>query len=101
VSDTINFLDFASQSYLESIGEGPSGAPMLEPMQWILGLYNTNIMNLLYIPHFGNCKEINGCVKHLLSRVHKGILWMDRRVPINVDLIATITLPIDGEKLEQ
>jgi hypothetical protein len=53
--------------------------PLLEPAQWILGLYNTDIM-----------------------KVHRGILWMDRPVPINVDLIATITgLPTDGEKPEQ
>jgi hypothetical protein len=59
-------------------------------------------MNLLDIPHFGHGKHINGCVKHLLARVDGGILWMDRPVPINVDLIATITgLPMDGEKPEQ
>jgi hypothetical protein len=47
-------------------------------------------------------KHINGCVKKLLAWVHGGILWMDRPVPINVDLIATITgLPMDGEKPEQ
>jgi hypothetical protein len=90
------------QSYLESRGEGPSGAPLLEPAQWILGLYNIGIMNLLDIPHFGCGKYINGCVKQLLARVHGGILWMDRLVPINVDLIAEITgLPTDGEKPEQ
>jgi hypothetical protein len=99
VSDAIKFPDLAAQSYLERRGEGPSGAPLLEPAQWILGLYNTDIMNLLDIPHFGHGKHINGCVKQLLARVHRGILWMDRPVPINVDLIATITgLPTDGEK---
>jgi hypothetical protein len=59
-------------------------------------------MNLLDIPHFGCGKHINGCVKQLLSRVHEEILWMDRPIPINVDLIASITrLPADGEKMEQ
>jgi hypothetical protein len=59
-------------------------------------------MNLFNIPHFGCGKKINGCVKKLLAWVHKGILWMDMPVPINFDLIATITgLPMDGEKLEQ
>jgi hypothetical protein len=53
------------------------------------------------MPHFGCGKHINGCVKKLLERVYGGILWMERPVPINVDLIATITgLPIDGEKPE-
>jgi hypothetical protein len=62
-----------------------------------LELYNTGIMNLLDIPHFGCGKQINGCVKQLLERVHGGVLWMDRLVPINVDLITTIIgLPMDG-----
>jgi hypothetical protein len=87
---------------MECKGEGPSGVPLLEPVQWILGLYNTGIMNLLDIPHFGHGKHINGCVKQLLERVHGGVLWMDRPMPINVDLIATITgLPMDGEKPEK
>jgi hypothetical protein len=102
VSDATKFPYLAAQSYLESRGEGPSGAPLLEPAQWILGLYNTGIMNLLDIPHFGHGKYINACVKQLLARVHGGILWMDRPVPINVDLITEITgLPTDGEKPEQ
>jgi hypothetical protein len=102
VSDAIKFPDLATQSYLERRGDSPLGAPLLEPAQWILGLYNTCIMNLMYIPHFGHGKKINGCVNHLLARVHRGILWMDRPMPINVNLIATITwLPTNGEKPEQ
>jgi hypothetical protein len=59
-------------------------------------------MNLLDFPHFGWGKHINACIKKLLARVHGGILWMDRSVPITVDLIATITgLPTDGENPEQ
>jgi hypothetical protein len=59
-------------------------------------------MNLLEIPHFGCRKHINGCVKQLLVRVHKGILWIERSVPININLIAMITgLPIYGEKSDQ
>jgi hypothetical protein len=55
-------------------------------------------MNLIVILHFGHGKHINGCVKQLLAMVHGGILWMDRPVPINVDLIAKITgIPMDGE----
>jgi len=58
-------------------------------------------MNFLNIPHFGHGKHINGCVKQLLAWVHGGILWMDRLMLINVDLIETITeLPMDGENLE-
>jgi hypothetical protein len=31
------------------------------------------------------------CEKHLLARVHGGILWMDRLFPIDVSLISKIT----------
>jgi hypothetical protein len=59
-------------------------------------------MNLLDIPHFGHGKHINGCVKQLLARVHGGILWIDKTMPINVDLIIVITrLPTYGEKPDQ
>jgi hypothetical protein len=76
--------------------------PLLESMQWILWLYNTDIMNLLDVPHFGWGKHINSCIKKLLAQVHGMILWMDRPMPIMVDLIAAITrLPKDGEKPEQ
>ena len=35
----------------------------------------------------------------MLAWVHRDILWMDRPVAVNVDLIATITwLPTDGKK---
>jgi hypothetical protein len=71
----------------------------MEPKQWIQGLYNTGIMNLLEIPHFGRGKDVNNCVKKLLEVVHGGILWLDTQVSIDVDLIAKITgLPTNGEK---
>jgi hypothetical protein len=38
VSDDTKFLDLVAHNYLESRGEGPSGVPLLEPSQWILGL---------------------------------------------------------------
>jgi hypothetical protein len=70
VSNTTKFPYLAAQSYRESRGEGPLGAPLLEHAQWILGLCNTDIMNLLDISHFRHEKHINGCVKQLLTRVH-------------------------------
>jgi hypothetical protein len=102
VVDVTKFPDLASQNYLESRGEGSSGMPVLEPTQWILGIYNTSIMNLLDVPHFGRGKHINACIKQLLACMHGIILWMDRPVCITVDLNAGITwLPTDGEKPEQ
>jgi hypothetical protein len=35
------FPKFVKHIYMESKGEGPSRDPILEPKQWIAGLYNT------------------------------------------------------------
>jgi hypothetical protein len=92
VTDKEKFLDFMQEVYLEDRGEvRPLGKPILEPVQWITGLYNSGIMNLLDIPHFGRGKNVGLCVKQLLARVHGGILWMEKPVPIDVDRIANIT----------
>jgi hypothetical protein len=103
VRDTEKFLDLAQENYLEDMGEiGPLGIPVLEPTHWITRLYNSGIMNLLDIPHFGHGKNVGLCVKKLLARVHGGILWMDRPVPIDVALIAKITVfPTIGAQLEE
>ena len=51
------------------------------------------------IPHFGRGKDVNACVKKLLDLVHEGILWMNRPISIDVELIVEITgLPTDGAK---
>jgi hypothetical protein len=102
VTDKDKFPEFVPQVYMERKGTSSSGVPILEPKQWITGLYNTGIMNLLEIPHFGWGKDVNNCVKQLLALVHGGILWMDRPVSIDVDLIAEITgMPTDGENPSQ
>jgi hypothetical protein len=71
---------------------------VLHPKQWIIGLFNTCIMNFLEIPHFGRGKYVNNCVKQLLTVLHGGFLWMDKLVSIDVELISFIIgLPSDGE----
>lgn len=54
-------------------------------------LQPSGLLNLLQIPHFGQINEINVVVKVLLSCVHGGHLWLDRRVNITIDLIHQIT----------
>jgi hypothetical protein len=48
-------------------------------------------MNLLDIPHFGHSTNVGICVKKLVARVHGGIIWIDRPVQINMELITNIT----------
>jgi hypothetical protein len=58
VHDTTQFPDLAKEAYLANTGEiGPLGKLIMELAQWIAGLYNSGIMNLLDIPHFGRSKN--------------------------------------------
>jgi hypothetical protein len=104
VHDAKKFLDLENQTYLEDTWEiGPIGRPIMEPAQWIIGLYNSGIMNLLDIPHFGHSKNVGLCIKqHLSNIVHRDILWMDRIVDIDVALIAKIIgFPTIGAQPEE
>jgi hypothetical protein len=63
IADRDKFFEFEQLVYMESKGVGSYGIPILEPKQWIIGLYNIGIMNLLEIPHFGRGNDVNDCVK--------------------------------------
>jgi hypothetical protein len=43
------------------------------------------------IPHFGRHQEVNACVRLLLSCYHRGYLWLDRRITVDLILINQIT----------
>jgi hypothetical protein len=99
VRDMDKFLDLLQQVYLERRGVNAKGIPIMEPKQWIHGLYNTCIMNLLEIPNFGRGMEVNNYIKKLITIMHRGILWLDTHVSIDVDLIAKIIgLPTNREQ---
>jgi hypothetical protein len=69
ITDTMKFPDFTQEVYLENRGEvGPLGKPILEPAQWVTGLYNSGVMNLLDIPHFGHGKNVGLCVKTTIGQ---------------------------------
>jgi hypothetical protein len=45
VAEVVKFPYLVPKNCLERRREGPSGAPLLDLAQWILGLYNMGIMN--------------------------------------------------------
>ena len=66
-------------------------AKVSAPQEWIEKLTPSRLLNLLHIPHFGHSLEMNAIVKVLLSCVHDGYLWLDRKIDLNVDVIHRIT----------
>jgi hypothetical protein len=64
VADMAKFPEFARQVYLDNVGTGPFGDLILQLKQWTTGLANTEILNLLDIPHFGRGRDVNNYVSN-------------------------------------
>jgi hypothetical protein len=98
VDDIDRFPEFARQFYLDTVGTGPFGDPILQPKQLAVGLANIEILNLLDIPQFVRGRDVNKCVKKLMVVTHGGYLWVEDTVSIDIELIVFITgLPSQGE----
>jgi hypothetical protein len=97
VMDTDKFPEFAKKVYLQTVGIGPFGEPINQPVQWAAGLAKNGILGLLDLPHFGRGQYANSCVKQLMAVTHGGYIWLEQLVSIDVELIAHITgLPSRG-----
>jgi hypothetical protein len=82
---------------METIAMNPLGGTITKPCKWAAGLDRTRILGLLKIPHFGRGQYATACIKQLLAVTHGGDVWLDKPVPITIELIAQITgLPIRG-----
>jgi hypothetical protein len=100
VMDTDKFPEFAKKVHLETIGTGPFGEPINQPSQWAAGLAKARILGLLDILHFGRGLDVNKYVKQLMVVTHRGYLWLEHVVSIDMDLIAYIIgLPTQGRHL--
>jgi hypothetical protein len=64
--------------------------PKIISQSWIKELAHSSILNVMKIPHFGRHKEVNTCVKLLLSCYHGGYMWLDRSVTVDPALIHLI-----------
>jgi hypothetical protein len=97
-ADVDKFPEFTRQVYLDILGTGPFGDPILQPKQWAAGLANTEILNLLDIMHFGRGWDTNNCINQLMADTHKCYLWLEDPVSIGMELISFIIgLPSWGE----
>jgi hypothetical protein len=98
VTDTEKFPEFTKQVYLQTVGIGPFGEPINQPVQWATRLAKNGILGLLDIPHFGRGQDANNCVKKMLVVTHGGYLWLEQTVSVDVEITAYITgLPTWGE----
>jgi hypothetical protein len=67
VTDMDKFPEFSKKFYLQTVGIGPFGEPINQPVQWAAGLAKNGILGLLDIPHFGRGQYANNCVKQLMK----------------------------------
>jgi hypothetical protein len=82
---------------MQTITVNQFGEMISQPYHWEVGLGRTRILGLLKIPHFGRGQYTTACIKHLLAVTHGGDIWLDKPIPITVELIAQITgLPTQG-----
>jgi hypothetical protein len=71
-----------------------------QPHQWAVGLDRIDILGLLQLPQFDRGQYATTCIKKLLAVIPRGNIWLDKPVPITLDLIAQITrIPSRGMDL--
>jgi hypothetical protein len=97
VADETKYLEILPQVFMETIVMNPLEGTITKPHKWAIGLDRIGILGLLKIPHFGRGQYAMACIKKLLEVMHGGDVWLDKPIPIIVELIAQITgLPIRG-----
>jgi hypothetical protein len=61
------------------------------PHEWTMNLMQSTFLNVMKISHFDRHQEVNACVKLLLASYHRGYMWLDRRITVDMMLINRIT----------
>jgi len=76
----------------------PNGIEWVVENPWVQNLYNSIIMTLLDIPHFACRLNNRDCNRFLLSRLHEGLLWLDKKYLVDLHVIYLISrLPTSRE----
>jgi hypothetical protein len=75
---------------MQTITINELGEMIIQPHQWAFGLDRTRILGLLKLPHFGRGQYATTCIKKLLVVTHGGDIWLDKPIPITVELIVQI-----------
>jgi hypothetical protein len=91
VEDETKYPELAPQVFIQTIVVNPLRGTVTTPHQWATGLDRIGILGLLKIPHFDRGQHAMACVKKILAVTHGGDVWLDKPIPITVELIAQIT----------
>ena len=67
-------------------------AKVLAPQEWIKNITPSGFLNVMRIPHFDRSPKLDVIVKVLLSCMHDGFFWLDKKIDLNVDVIQRITV---------
>jgi hypothetical protein len=88
VAYEIKYPELAPQVFMETIAMNPLGGTITKPCQWAARLDITEILGLLKIPHFGIGQYVMAYIKQLLAVTHGGDVWLEKPIPITLELIA-------------
>jgi hypothetical protein len=97
VANEAKFPELVKRVFLQTTGMNPFGQLIDQPYQWETRLEKMRSLVRLDLPHFGRGQNETICIKKLLAVTHGGDIWLDKPIPIIVELIVQITgLPIRG-----
>jgi hypothetical protein len=65
--------------------------PNIVLQQWTHNLAQSTLLDIMKIPHFRRHQEVNTSVRPLFSCYHRGYLWLDRLITVDLILINQIT----------
>ena len=88
VADERKYPELAPQVFMETIDMNPLRGTITKPRKWADGLDRTKILGWLKIPHFGIYQYATTCIKKLLEFMHGGDVWLDKPIPITIELIS-------------
>ena len=91
LQDREKFPQFQADQYMCKRVDTITQAEVLAPQEWIEKLAPSGLLNLLRTPHFGQSLALNTVKKVLLSCVHDGYFWLDKKIDLNVDVFHCIT----------
>jgi len=95
LADTEKFPHLETIKLMEQSMEG--AIMTLQPQEWLRKVEEARLLCLVSIPHFHRAPITILVIRQLLCLVHDGCLWINKPVPIMMELIHKISwLPCEG-----